>query len=105
MVILDRVEVIEGECWPWRGALRPTGYGTFTLRRGSWRTSKPAHRAVYELLVGPIPEGLEIDHLCSNPGCVNPEHLEPVTHLENVWRAVRRRGGEVPPWMLADEVA
>lgn len=48
------------------------------------------HRAVYEALVGPIPQGLEIDHLCRNRACYNPRHLEPVSHLENV-----RRGAKV----------
>ena len=45
-----------------------------------------AHRMIYELLVGPIPDGLEIDHLCRNRGCVNPGHMEPVTHRENLMR-------------------
>ncbi len=47
---------------------------------------KNAHRAVYEWLVGPIPDGLQIDHLCRNPGCINPSHMEPVTPRENVMR-------------------
>ena len=53
-------------------------------------TAKKAHRVSWELLVGPIPEGLELDHLCRNHGCVNPDHLEPVTHAVNVRRG---RGG------------
>jgi hypothetical protein len=72
-----------GPCWIWlRGKLKE-GYGQF------WNGEKTvmAHRFAYELLVGPIPEGLEPDHLCRNPSCVNPAHLEPVTPLEN-----RRRG-------------
>lgn len=56
-----------------------TGYG--------WTGSALAHRAVYELLVEPIPEGLTIDHLCRVPLCVNPSHLEPVTMAENIRRA------------------
>lgn len=46
-----------------------------------------AHRAVYEHYVGPIPEGLELDHLCKNPPCVRPEHLDPVSHAENIRRS------------------
>ncbi|WP_369010576.1 HNH endonuclease signature motif containing protein, partial [Bacillus cereus] len=46
-----------------------------------------AHRYVYENLSGPIPEGMELDHLCRNPPCVNPDHLDPVTHEENMRRA------------------
>jgi hypothetical protein len=48
-----------------------------------------AHRFAYELLVGPIPEDLELDHLCRVRHCVNPAHLEPVTHLENILRGMR----------------
>lgn len=70
-------------CWLWTGAI-VRGYGVFTpvipgpLLR--------AHRYSYELLVGPIPDGLQIDHLCRTPLCVNPAHLEPVTPRENTLR-------------------
>jgi hypothetical protein len=47
-----------------------------------------AHRFAYQMLVGPIPEGLTLDHLCRNTGCCNPEHLEAVTHRDNVLRGV-----------------
>ena len=50
-----------------------------------------AHRVYYERHVGPVPEGLELDHLCRNPGCVNPEHLEPVTHAENIRRGYQAK--------------
>jgi hypothetical protein len=50
---------------------------------------RDAHRVVYEALVGPVPEGLELDHTCDNPPCCNPGHLEPVTHAENMRRGKR----------------
>lgn len=66
-------------CWIWTGALTTNGYGQ--VRWGD-RTLR-AYRLVYELLVGPIPDGLQLDHLCRNRRCVNPAHLEPVTQWEN----------------------
>lgn len=81
---LAKVEKTDA-CWLWTAALFPNGYGTF------WDGTKHvrAHRYAYELLVGPIPEGLDLDHLCRVRHCVNPEHLEPVTRLENLLRAPR----------------
>lgn len=72
-------------CWLWTGT-KPDGYGRFYYDGAK----RPAHRFAYELLVGPIPAGLEIDHLCRNHGCVNPDHLEPVTHAENLRRGKTR---------------
>jgi hypothetical protein len=69
-------------CWNWLGALNDAGYG----RIGYNAKVGYAHRFAYELLVGPIPEGLTIDHLCRNRRCVNPDHLEPVTQGDNVRR-------------------
>jgi hypothetical protein len=69
-------------CWEWRGSHATNGYGRFQTSGGS----KAAHRISYEALTGPVPRGLELDHLCRNRSCVNPEHLEPVTHQENVLR-------------------
>lgn len=75
----------EGLCWIWTGRRRATGYGSFTDRRGG--TTHAAHRFAYELLVGPIPDGMELDHLCRVRPCVNPDHVEVVTPAEN-----KRRG-------------
>jgi hypothetical protein len=71
-------------CWRWRACVGPDGYGRLMVQK------RPvgAHRIAYELLVGPIPAGLELDHLCRNRGCCNPAHLEPVTHRENALRGV-----------------
>ncbi len=71
-------------CWEWTGPKQGQGYGIF----GS-KPSRAAHRAFYERFKGPIPAGLVIDHLCRNPSCVNPEHLEPVTNRENVMRGLK----------------
>jgi hypothetical protein len=71
-------------CWEWNKSLSKQGYGTFTANNKRYR----AHRATYMALVGDIPEGLVLDHLCRNTRCVNPEHLEPVTQRENVLRGV-----------------
>jgi hypothetical protein len=70
-------------CWLWTAQRGPLGYGRFAVDS----YPQQAHRVAYELLVGPIPDGLELDHLCRNPPCVNPAHLEPVTHRENMLRS------------------
>lgn len=75
----------ETPCWIWQAALNSGGYGTTT--DGSGR-GVMAHRLVYEHYRGTIPEGLFLDHLCRNPACVNPDHLEPVTNSENVRRGL-----------------
>lgn len=76
-----------GGCWLWTGkSLRDDSYGIF--RRGKRGRAVPAHRAVLEFFVEPIPPGLVVDHLCRVHKCVNPDHLEVVTHRENVWRGL-----------------
>ena len=79
----EKVEVSDEGCWNWL-AHTADGYGVF------WEHKRlvKAHRFSYELHVGPIPNGLELDHLCRNRACVNPDHLEPVTHSVNVLRGI-----------------
>lgn len=71
-------------CWEWTGAVDLNGYGVVY---GNGRMRK-AHRVLYEKANGTVPHGLELDHLCRNRKCVNPDHLEPVTHRENILRGV-----------------
>ena len=96
----ERVER-RGDCWEWTGPCTEGGYGLI----GAGGRHSPllrTHRVAYELMVGPIPEGLHIDHLCRNRRCCNPAHLEPVTQAENNRRAAANhthcpRGHELPP--------
>lgn len=72
-------------CIAWTGAKDSRGYG-----RQWWppqRRTRGAYANAWELANGPVPDGLELDHLCMNPSCVNVDHLEPVTHQENMRRA------------------
>lgn len=81
-------DILENGCWEWRLS-RWRGYGQIGVPTGrSGSRTRQAHRVAYELFIGPIPEELTLDHLCRNKGCVNPEHLEPVTIGENVRRAL-----------------
>lgn len=85
-VFLSRFERTDG-CWEWKGGKFSWGYGRYQ-QDGQVHM---AHRLAYEIFVGPIPDELQLDHLCRNRGCVNPAHLEPVTRRENILR------GEAPP--------
>lgn len=68
-------------CWNWVGGQSSDGYGVWSLRGA---VTRRAHRIMYERHKGPIPQGLQLDHLCRNRLCVNPDHLEPVTNRENI---------------------
>lgn len=74
----------DGDCWLWMGSKVGTGYGHFA--QGGENKMILAHRWAYEAMVALIPEGLELDHLCRVKNCVNPAHLEPVTHAVNLAR-------------------
>ena len=89
----------EGRCWQWGAGKFSSGYGAISVcRPGKRPQNRPAHLVAYELFIGPVPEGMELDHVCHTQdescpggkcvhrGCVNPAHLEPVTHLENMRR-------------------
>lgn len=82
-----KFDLSAGHCWLWTANLttRPNGYGRFRLN-GEYAL---AHRYLYELTHGPVPDGYELDHLCRVRRCVNPAHLEPVTRSENTLRGER----------------
>lgn len=82
--ILDKIafEPITG-CWLWTAIKGHTGYAQVGIGK---RTGARAHKVIYEMLIGPVPKGLELDHLCRTRACVNPYHLEPVTHQQNMRR-------------------
>lgn len=83
--LFERFTVSADGCWEWTGGRDVDGYGRAWVP-GLRRITR-AHRAFYEVFVGPIPDGLQIDHLCRNRCCVNPGHLEPVTAQENIRRS------------------
>lgn len=87
--IAKRIVESPGGCWIFTGAKQSRGYGSVGI--GNKRTAL-AHRVAYEALVGPVPEGMTIDHLCEVKACVNPAHLEVVTAAENLRRYFVNRG-------------
>lgn len=89
--IPQRITIAASGCWLWTGTINRRGYGAISVRG----ETKMAHRVVYEREVGPIPAGMQIDHLCRNKACVNPAHLEPVTGSENCLRAAPFHPGSV----------
>jgi hypothetical protein len=92
--LLKKVKFPEDEdgCWEWRGAKDKRGYGR--IGTGTWKNVKTLlpHRLLYTYYYGSVPRRLVLDHLCCNPACVRPSHLEPVTQQENMRRAWVRLG-------------
>lgn len=87
--VWSRVDIGSGDdCWLWTGIRDRQGYGLVGFRNRFTRV----HRFAYEQMVGPIPDGLVIDHLCGVTSCVNPRHLEPVTSAENTRRYMEAEG-------------
>lgn len=98
---------ITGFCWNWTGAMAERkqdgrGYGVFNLKAPTGYRAIPAQRFSYETLVGPVPEGLELDRLCRNRKCVNPDHLKPSTRGEIIRRArALQQGRPLEPSLAA----
>lgn len=80
--IKQKFEVSEYGCWIWKGYLQPNGYG----KAFDGKKVRMAHVVVWEAANGPVPDGLDLDHLCRNRACVRPDHLEPVTRAVNLRR-------------------
>jgi hypothetical protein len=88
--LADHCRIDENECWIWIGTRRANGYGQVGLRGSLWFT----HRLFYELLIGHVPEGDVLDHLCRVTLCCNPFHLQPVAHLTNICRGNVHSGAD-----------
>lgn len=79
-------------CWLWTGHVNKKGYGSVSYKGRQWQ----AHRLIYTLLKGPIPEGMVLMHSCDTPACINPSHLQPGTDKENAWDRERKHRRKVP---------
>lgn len=88
--LAGNISVSFSGCWEWLGSLQPNGYGTLGVGQRSLGQKRTlyAHRVSYEIFIGKIPTGLDLDHLCRNRRCINPMHLEPVTRSINNKRGI-----------------
>lgn len=89
-VQLAPCELLPTECWQWTASLTRKGYAQFYVgsKKDGTNRMATAHVLSYKTLVGPVPDGKQLDHLCRNRGCVNPQHLEPVTGSVNCLRGL-----------------
>jgi len=85
----EKIQITDNGCWMWQAYVKPNGYAGFGIGNTEENNRKMeyAHRWAYRNFIGEIPKGLELDHLCRNRSCVNPNHLEPVTRKENLSRS------------------
>lgn len=83
----QHIDLVSTDCWLWTGYHDEKGYGQLIYRGKNYK----AHRWFWQIVEGDVPTGLELDHLCRNRACVRPDHLEPVTHLENVGRGLNAK--------------
>ena len=82
----EKISVTPNDCWEWNASLNgDNGYGLFW----TGERTQVAHRFLYETIIGSVPVGFELDHLCRNKRCVNPSHLDVVTRSENTKRGIR----------------
>lgn len=91
--------VESGDCWIWTGAKNKNGYGCVSTGKG---TSTTAHKASYQVHVGPVAEGLDVCHKCDNPSCINPKHLFLGTRKENMQDS-KRKGRQNPARAKGEE--
>lgn len=89
---MRRVVIDSSGCWLWQGSFNDDGYGVFTVymppSSAVRKRKRVAHRLMYELVIGEVDSALTLDHLCRVRAYVNPEHLEPVTRVENILRGI-----------------
>ncbi len=83
---LSKFNKLGNGCWIWNGSFNNQEYSCFHIKRNGTWVKILAHRYSYELIRGPVPPGMELDHLCRDTRCINPDHLEAVTHQKNTER-------------------